>query len=92
MDAAQEQQELRRIERWLTANDPELAAALSEPGAAPRRANRRQVRLTVDVLGAVCVLIGAVTGAFFFIFVGVYALMAGACLHTASRRRRGGSG
>lgn len=82
MDAAHERHELRRIERWLAVNDPGLAAALSAPGAGPRRINRRPVRFAVDLLGATCVLIGAVTGVLTFVFVGVLVLMAGACLHT----------
>jgi F0F1-type ATP synthase assembly protein I len=82
VDSAHERDELRRIERWLAVNDPRLAAALSAPGAGPRRVNRRPVRLSVDLLGAVCVLIGVVTGALTFVFVGVVVLMVGACLHT----------
>ncbi|MEV6715347.1 DUF3040 domain-containing protein [Lentzea sp. NPDC051208] len=87
MDAARELRELRRIERWLTVNDPELAAALSAHGAEPRTANGRWTRLAVDVLGAVCVIIGALTGLFMFVFVGVLVLMTGACLHATCLRR-----
>ncbi|HUQ59468.1 DUF3040 domain-containing protein [Lentzea sp.] len=87
MDAARELRELRRIERWLTVNDPELAAMLSAHGAEPRTANRRGTRLAVDVLGAACVIIGALTGLFVLVFTGVLVLMAGACLHTMCRRR-----
>jgi hypothetical protein len=82
VDSARERDELRRIERWLAVNDPRLAAALSAPGAGPRRVNRRSVRCAVDLLGAAGVLIGAVTGVLTFVFVGVLVLMTGACLHT----------
>ncbi|MEU0884102.1 DUF3040 domain-containing protein [Lentzea sp. NPDC005914] len=86
MDPAHERQELRRIERWLAVNDPGLAAALSAPGAGPRQANRRSIRLTIDLLGVVCVLTGVLTGVLTLIFVGMLVLMAGACLHTTCRR------
>lgn len=88
MDAVRELRELRRIERWFTVNDPELAAALAAHGAKPRTANRRWTRLAVDVLGAACVTIGALTGLFMFVFVGVLVSMIGACLHATCRRRR----
>ncbi|WP_112227596.1 DUF3040 domain-containing protein [Lentzea atacamensis] len=58
MDSAHERHELRRIERWLAVNDPDLAAALSAPGAEPLHANRRSVRLTVDLAGVACVATG----------------------------------
>jgi hypothetical protein len=88
VDAARELRELRRIERWFTVNDPELAAALSALGAKPRTANRRWTRLAVDAVGAACVIIGALTGLFMFVFLGVLMLMTGACLHATCRRRR----
>lgn len=86
MDAARELRELRRLERWLTENDPELAAALS--ATPPRRRNSRAVRCTVDALGAIGVVLGVVTGALFFVFLGVLVLMSGLCLHATHRGRR----
>jgi Protein of unknown function (DUF3040) len=88
MDAARELRELRRIEHWLTVDDPDLAATLTAHGAKPRTANRRWTRLAVDILGAACVIIGALAGLFTFVFLGVLALMTGACLHATCRRRR----
>ncbi|GAA3689501.1 hypothetical protein C8D88_11017 [Lentzea atacamensis] len=88
MDSAHERHELRRIERWLAVNDPDLAAALSAPGAEPLHANRRSVRLTVDLAGVACVAAGVLTSWLSFIFIGVVVLMAGACLHTTCGHRR----
>ena len=88
MDAGRERRELRRIERWLTVNDPELASMLSGNGARQRTANRRSTRFAVDALGAACVVIGVLTGLFALIFTGVLVLMTGACLHTTCRRPR----
>jgi hypothetical protein len=81
VDSAHERHELRRIEHWLAVNDPGLAASLSAPGAGPRRLNRPSVRFAAGLLGAACVLIGALTGVLTFVFVGVVVLMVGACLH-----------
>ncbi|GLY50379.1 DUF3040 domain-containing protein [Lentzea sp. NBRC 102530] len=90
MDAARELRELRRIERWLTTDDPELAAALSAHGAAPRQTKQRWARFTICAVGAVCVVLGALTATFLFVFTGVLALMVGACLHVLRRSRRRG--
>lgn len=87
MDPADEQRELQRIERWLAVNDPVLATELSAPGAAPLQANRRFVRFTVDLLGVLGILTGALTTTFTLIFGGVLVLMAGACLHATCRHR-----
>ncbi|WP_329791185.1 DUF3040 domain-containing protein [Lentzea sp. DG1S-22] len=87
MDAARELRELRRIERWLTVNDPELAAMLTAHGGVSGRPGHRWVRLTVDAVGAVSVVIGMLTGLFTVAFLGVLVLMTGACLHTTCRRQ-----
>jgi hypothetical protein len=81
VDSARERHELRRIERWLAVNDPALAASLSAPGAGPRRVNCRSVRFAAGLLGAACVLIGALASVLTLVFVGVMVLMVGACLH-----------
>ncbi|SDG57315.1 Protein of unknown function [Lentzea fradiae] len=86
MDAARELRELRRIERWLAVNDPDLAAALST--APPRSRNRKPVRVAVDVLGVLCVVLGVLTGALLLVFTGCLVLMTGLCLHTTCRGRR----
>ena len=88
MDAARELRELRRIEQRLTASDPELAAMLRAHGAKSRTASRRWRRFAVDVLGAVFVAVGALTVSFTLVFLGVLALMTGACLHVTCRRQR----
>ena len=85
MDAARELRELRRIEHWLTVDDPELAATLTSHGARPRTSHRRWPRLAVDGLGVVCVVVGVLTGLFTFLFLGVLVLMTGACLHLTCR-------
>jgi hypothetical protein len=87
MTSSEEQHELARIQHWLTVNDPDLAAALSAPGAAPVQANRRSVRLAVDLLGVLGIAAGTLTATFTLIFGGVLVLMAGACLHATCRRR-----
>lgn len=88
MYAARELRELRRIERWFTVNDPELAATLSAHGATPPKAKHRWMRLVVDALGALLVIIGVVTVVVTLVFTGVLVLMTGACWHATCRRRR----
>ncbi|SER72102.1 Protein of unknown function [Lentzea xinjiangensis] len=82
-----ELRELRRIERWLAVNDPDLAEALSAPGAVHRRANRPVVRLAIHLFGTASLLIGAITDMLWIVFAGVLVLMVGACLHTTRRHR-----
>jgi hypothetical protein len=88
VDAARELRELRRIERWLTINDPELAAMLAAHGTTPAGPKHRWMRLAVDAVGTVSVVIGMLTGVLTVAFIGVLVLMTGACLHTTCRRQR----
>jgi hypothetical protein len=88
VDPAYEKHQLRRIEHWFEINDPGLAAVLSGPGTTEKAANRRSVRLSVDLLGVLCVISGIIASALSLIFVGVLVLMVAACMHTTARRRR----
>ncbi|SER72408.1 hypothetical protein SAMN05216188_114165 [Lentzea xinjiangensis] len=51
------------------------------------RANRRPVRLAVDLLGVLGIVAGAWTATFTLVFGGALVLMAGACLHATCRHR-----
>jgi hypothetical protein len=81
MLSAHEQRQLVEIERWFTASDPVLADVLRDGRRSPLRRHRKLVAFAGDVLGALLVVLGAVTGTFSLIFAGIVALTVAACMH-----------
>ncbi|SFO99534.1 Protein of unknown function [Amycolatopsis arida] len=90
MFSQHEERELKKIEQWFEADDPELAKALGE-GALPGGARRaRAIRLTMTVLAPAVVLLGVLTLNFFLVFVGIVGLVGAACLHLSDEDRTPG--
>ncbi|MCP2242420.1 DUF3040 domain-containing protein [Lentzea aerocolonigenes] len=85
MDSSYEKQQLRQIENWFEANDPRLAEALSGP--VHKTANRRSVRVAVDLLALALLVLGITTTSLFLVFTGLVCGMIGVCLHTTYRKR-----
>lgn len=85
-----ERRQLREIEQWLEESDPDLTRVLREGIRKRRSLNRTAVRITLAVVCAVLVVLGAALINFPLIVLGIIGIGFAACLQrTGSDRGRG---
>jgi Protein of unknown function (DUF3040) len=81
-----EDRRLRAIEQWFEIDDPALARMFRAHEPPKRFHQRKAGRVTVDVIGAVTFLFGALVGAGVLIVLGTLLISVGVCLHLAARK------